>query len=348
MLFKSKIALPLAAVAFDLLGTAEAFPRNFVAEPRASSSPKVGYVNVSATTLWTNSKKPRPVDAPALASPAHIQKWLDDMTNDQFLDLTNSDRTQTQALYGAPVDILEEQDGWYSIAVPGQPTPKESLGYPGWVPANQVATEDIVYGLLQETLPFALVKNGPTVPLYKDPLLKDKMMDITFDTRLPALIEDGKFVQVAVPGGIAYLSAEDTAVYKSESDIPYPTAEDLINTGKIFLGRPYLWGGTSGYAFDCSGFTHTIYHAHGITLPRDAAPQAYWTGHGTPVNQTDLAAGDLIFYASNLTDPESIYHVAMYAGDGQMMEAYGNPIPIRLTPVRFGSDYWGAERFLKN
>ncbi len=46
--------------------------------------------------------------------------------------------------------------------------------------------------------------------------------------------------------------------YRSQNDIPTPAADDLINTGKMFLGLPYIWAGTSGFGFDCSGFTHTI------------------------------------------------------------------------------------------
>jgi cell wall-associated NlpC family hydrolase len=119
-----------------------------------------------------------------------------------------------------------------------------------------------------------------------------------------------------------------------------------VKAAKLFLNRPYLWGGTSGFAFDCSGFTHTLYDAHGITICRDADAQADYTGHGTNVTQSDLQPGDLIFYASNLTNPGTIYHVAMFAGDGKMIEAYGAGVPVRITPVRFNEDYWGAERFL--
>ena len=310
------------------------------------SSNQVAFVNVSVSTLWTNPSKPRPVDQPALESPVDIQKWLDSMTVDEFRDLTSSSRTQTQALYGTKVYITGRNDTWCQLVVTGQPSPSNDLGYPGWVPCSQVTTDAGKYGHLQETRPFALVKKGPTVGLYRDASLKHKIMDVSFDTRLPEVGRTGKAIRVAVPGGSAYLSSDDAKVYKKASDIPYPTGEDLVETGKIFLGRPYLWGGTSGYAFDCSGFTHTIYDSHGITIGRDAGPQAYFTGHGKPVEREDLQAGDLIFYASNLTDATSIYHVAMFAGDGNMLEAYAAGTPTRLTPVRFNDDYWGAERFL--
>ena len=86
----------------------------------------------------------------------------------------------------------------------------------------------------------------------------------------------------------------DGTVYRSQTDIPKPTADDLINTGKMFLGLPYIWAGTSGFGFDCSGFTHTIYKSHGITIPRDSGPQSR---AGVAVDKENLQKGDLIFFA---------------------------------------------------
>jgi cell wall-associated NlpC family hydrolase len=306
---------------------------------------EVGFISVSVATVWTDSSKPRPVDAPALTNPADIEGWLSSMSLDQYLDLTDSDRTQTQALYGTRVSILSQQGGWYEVAVDGQPTPKNTLGYPGWVPAAQVSL-DSTYGKL-ENKPFAAVDKVATTPLYRDALLTEPYIDISYDTRLPVIGHLGETIQVAVPGGgSAFISTRNATIYDSVSSIPYPTGKDLVNAGKLFLDRPYLWGGASGFAFDCSGFTHTLYDARGITIARDSDAQADFTGHGTNVSRSDLQAGDLIFYASNLTDPSSIYHVAMYAGNGEMLEAYGAGVPVRLTAVRFNDDYWGAERFL--
>lgn len=343
MLIDLSLATKATAVVFAFSGTGLALPSNI---KHVRSSHKIGYVNVTAATLWTDSNKPRPVDAPALASPVELQKWLDTMTVAQSRDLTTNSRTQSQAVYGAPVYITDSKDGWYQVAVPSQPSPDNDLGYPGWVPSNQIATNDEIYHILQDNRPFVLANKAPRPGLYKDPFLKHKIMDMSYNTRLPLLVELGKAIQVAVPGGVAYVSSDTASIYKSNSDIPYPAGKDLVDAGKMFIGRPYLWGGTSGYAFDCSGFTHTLYAAHGITIARDAGPQAYYTGHGVSVDRANLEAGDLIFYASNLTDPKSIYHVAMYAGDGQMIESYASGVPLRLTDARFNEDYWGAERYL--
>ena len=306
----------------------------------------VGYISVSVATVWTSPDKPRPVDAPALGNPADIEGWLGAMTLDEFLDLTDSSRTQTQALYGTKVSILSKQDDWYEVAVHGQPSPKNSKGYPGWVPAVQVAFDDS-YGELQSKKPFAAIDKARTTLLCKDGALTNACIDITYATRLPVIAENDKSIHVAVPGGKAYISPEDATVYNSASEIPYPTGKDLLESGKLFIGDHYLWGGTSGYAFDCSGLTHTLYHAHGITIGRDADAQADFEGHGDPVERDDLQVGDLIYYASNLSDPSTIHHVAMYAGDGQMLEAHGARVPTQIAPVRFDEEYWGAQRFLK-
>ena len=339
-----------AFVAFTTLHSANGIPTRSPLNQRDDSY-EVGYINVSVSTLWTNSGKPRAVDAPAISSPVEIQQWLDAMTEDEFRDLTDSSRTQTQSLYGSRVYILDKtsEDGWYQIALPDQPTPKEELGYPAWVPSSQVFIEKgHRYGALQEHRPFAQVTGGQTVALYKDSKLSKKVLDISFDTRLPVVSRHGKAVRVAVPGSSdAYLSASDVTIYGEREDIPKPTGSDLVETGKGFIGRPYLWGGASGWAVDCSGFTHTVYDSHGITIPRDSGPQAYMEGYGqTPVEKADLVAGDLIFYASNLTNPKSIYHVAMYAGEGNMLESYKAGVPVRLTTARFDDNYWGAVRII--
>lgn len=307
---------------------------------------QIGYISVSVATLWTNPHKPRPVDQPALTNPVNIKKWLHDMTDEQSLDLTDSSRTQAQALYGNQIYVLQSKDGWYEIAVPGQPTPKNKLGYPGWVPACQISF-DTTFGELQTSLPFAQVDKAPWTSIYRDVDMTDEYMEISYDTKLPAMNQFGTSIQVAVPGGgSAYVSAANATVYNSRKSIPYPTGENLVTAGSMFLGRPYLWGGQSGWAYDCSGFTHTIYDAHGITIGRDASAQAAFTGHGVHVSKDELRPGDIIFYASNLSDPDTIYHDAMYAGKRMMMEAYGSGVPTRLTKVRFNEDYWGAERFL--
>ncbi|WP_198157921.1 C40 family peptidase, partial [Mycobacterium celatum] len=61
-------------------------------------------------------------------------------------------------------------------------------------------------------------------------------------------------------------------------------------------------GGRAGFGFDCSGFTSTIYQVYGVTLPRDAGPQAA-DSRGRAIDKSALQPGDLLFYSHGGRDP---------------------------------------------
>ncbi|MFI6168530.1 NlpC/P60 family protein [Nocardia sp. NPDC051052] len=311
------------------------------------SEPPSAYVDVAAATVWTTPQSPRPVDRPALTNPVDINRWIAEMTLAEQEALTSDNLTQTQALYGDRVYVLRQQGDWSEVVVPGQPTPKNALGYPGWIPSVQLTTS-LEFAELKAVAPFALADHDSTTWLYSDPELSHRDLEISANTRLPVLNRTGAAIMVGTPrGGPKWLDAATVDVYRKPTDIPYPTAADLVRFASVFVDRPYLWGGRAGFGVDCSGFTSTIYQVHGITLPRDAGPQAT-DGHGSAVDRNELQPGDLLFYAHDTQDPESIYHVAMYVGDDRMIEAFDSATPVRITPARFGPDYWGAQRYLRS
>lgn len=339
----------VAITATVLLGVAPAAG----ARTGTSAGQTTAFVDVAVATVWTSPDKPRKnIDAPALANPVNMAQWLANMNTQQRRHLTTRNATQTQALYGRPVDILAQQGGWDEVAVPGQPTPKNPLGYPGWVPASQLV-QSPAYAAEQQRLPFAQVNAAPRAWLYDDAQRTQPFMQVSFNTRLPVLRQDPAThaIEVATPAeGPKWLSTADVTVYRSVSAIPYPTGADLVRTAEKFLGVDYLWAGRSGWMFDCSGLTGTIYEAYGITIPRDADAQALDGGATRVATQNDqttanLQAGDILFYATD-NGTGSIFHDAMYIGNGQMIEAYGAGVPVRATAVRFGTDYWGAVRYL--
>src|SRR5438270_8049930 len=64
---------------------------------------------------------------------------------------------------------------------------------------------------------------------------------------------------VATPnGGTAAIARSSVAPCKSLSAIPRPAGAQIVSTAKTFLGLPYLWGGTSGFGFDSSGFVDGV------------------------------------------------------------------------------------------
>lgn len=94
--------------------------------------------------------------------------------------------------------------------------------------------------------------------------------------------------------------------------------EAAVAAARTQLGTPYVWGGTQPGGFDCSGLTQWAYRQAGVEIPRTAEEQAV----GRAVSAEELQPGDLAVWDG---------HVAMYAGDGQMIEA-GDP--VQTNPVR--------------
>lgn len=311
----------------------------------AEGTDQVAYVDVAVSTLWTKPGIARPIDAPAVGNPVDLRRWTASMTLSQRLDLVG--KLETQALYGTPVTVLGRSGDWVHVAVHGQPTPRNELGYPGWVPATQLTTSPSFAALADR--PFAMV-TARTAWLYADARRSRPLMELSADTRLPELAHAGDSVLVATPDhGDRWLSADDVAVYGSPDQIPAPTGDDLVRTAEMFVGLHYLWAGTSAFGFDCSGFTHTVYDLHGITIPRDAAPQSQF---GVPVTKDELRKGDLIFYAHN-HGQGSVHHVGMYIGDGYEIDAPINTAttesPLEIVKVdehRYADEYAGARRIL--
>ena len=94
---------------------------------------------------------------------------------------------------------------------------------------------------------------------------------------------------------------------------------------------PYVWGGESYNGVDCSGLVMLSYRQVGVSLYHSSRVQY---GQGTKVPLSQMQPGDLIFWSKNGTQP-GIYHVAMYVGDGQMIEAPNFNMVVRITPVRY-------------
>jgi cell wall-associated NlpC family hydrolase len=96
------------------------------------------------------------------------------------------------------------------------------------------------------------------------------------------------------------------------------------------LGEPYVWGGAGPDSWDCSGLVMGAWAAAGVTLPHYSVSQYYAT---TPISYSALRPGDIIFYASNPSDPNTIFHEAMYIGNGQEIQAPHTGDVVKISGV---------------
>jgi cell wall-associated NlpC family hydrolase len=115
--------------------------------------------------------------------------------------------------------------------------------------------------------------------------------------------------------------------------------EYVINRGLAVRGTPYSWGGGNAagasrgidsgagtVGFDCSGLMLYMFAGVGIKLDHYSGSQ-YNAGRKVPSSQ--MRRGDMIFYGPNASQ-----HVAMYLGDGQMLEAPYTGSTVKVSPVR--------------
>lgn len=83
----------------------------------------------------------------------------------------------------------------------------------------------------------------------------------------------------------------------------------------------YLWGGSLGPDFDCSGLLQTAYAAAGVWIPRDAYQQERFCQPVAvrPGHYALLRPGDLIFFGR----PQRCSHVGLYLGQGRYLHSSG-------------------------
>jgi len=92
-------------------------------------------------------------------------------------------------------------------------------------------------------------------------------------------------------------------------------ARAAILFARAQLGEPYVWGAAGPDSWDCSGLTMMAWQQGGISLPHYSAAQYQQTKH---ISAGQLQPGDLVFWG---TSPNTIHHVALYIGNGQIIQA---------------------------
>jgi cell wall-associated NlpC family hydrolase len=224
---------------------------------------------------------------------------------------TDNANVVSQAIYGSNVTVLEEKDGWAHI--------RTADDYTGWTSLSDLRTGE----------PYATQGHVGAVKnlfahIYREPdvTAHAPLITVPFETRLE-VVEDPKantrWLRVRLPDSRpGWVQSGDLSFDAKPLSIP-----EMIALSKRFLGLPYTWGGTSTFGYDCSGFMQMLNRQRGINVPRDAQPQADWSGV-VPVTRKDLQPGDLLYFGSS---DKHITHTGMYIGDGKFINATTHQTP---------------------
>jgi len=226
----------------------------------------------------------------------------------------------SQAIYGSNVGILEQQTGWAHI--------RTFDDYTGWVPlaALKLGPAYAANGRVAEV-------QSLSAHIYRESSVTRHapLLTVPFETRLEVASEHGNWFELRLPDGRGgWIQAGDVAF-----DVKPLDTAGMLALSKKFLGLPYTWGGTSSFGYDCSGFMQMLERRRSVMMPRDAQPQADWSGV-EPVERADLEPGDLLYFGSS---PKHITHTGMYLGDGKFIDATTHITPmVRIDDLN--DAYW--------
>jgi cell wall-associated NlpC family hydrolase len=214
----------------------------------------------------------------------------------------------TQAMMGTAVKLLKKRGGWYYVQLPDD--------YLGWIEANamKITTAEGVDAWKSAlkvivTNYFALVRAQPTAAAVP-------VSDAVTGVLLKLLARKGGWLEVEIPDGRrGYIEAANVEEFETWKRTRKLTPENVEKTAKMFIGVPYLWGGTSPKGMDCSGFAKITFRLNGLELNRDADQQARMGEAIDPGQEFEnLKKGDLLFFGRKATmdKPERITHVGIY------------------------------------
>lgn len=235
--------------------------------------------------------------------------------------LPGHDKEQTsQAVLGTPVEVLAEQQGWYKVRTPDN--------YTGFVKGNTISimSEEESSGWPQAERVVCRKWMARLYDNYGQPAGYAPYGAILL--RLSSA--EREKIRVAISGSNDRYWIEKADVWSSTDEwleaVSSSGVEEVLGTAFTMLGAPYLWGGTSTLAPDCSGFTQIAFRAAGMLLPRDTSMQIKC---GTEVATLEEALpGDLIFYGNK----GQVNHVAIYLGDYRIIHSSGHVRVCRMRP----------------
>ncbi len=253
---------------------------------------------------------------------------------DMFSAPDESADVVSQATLGANVAILEARNvaggtGWFRIETPDT--------YQGWIEGKSlrpIAEGERHYAA--EGPVFEVSGLFAYIYAESDVAKRKPVMTATIGARLAAGTCGDRWCEIVLPSGMkGWIQKGDGGVRDAAAPVKKLTPDETVALAKRFLGLPYLWGGTTPFGLDCSGFVQLLYRLSGIGIQRDADLQMNRSGLAA------VAAGaeeprDLVFFGPAA---DRITHVGMMVGRTEFINATTHDRPV-VQISDLGDPYW--------
>jgi cell wall-associated NlpC family hydrolase len=264
------------------------------------------------------------------------------------------DLQETQLLYNECLLYKDKKEDWCYVEAVEQKKATSQVdwqGYPGWIQKTSATFID------RWPVFNAVIKQEQTVIL-KDPSEKaDSLFTASIGTRLTVEDEGNNdyYKTILVDRQQGWIKKDDVNTPSTIMDTGR-LRKHIIETAKLFLGTPYLWGGRSASVpqgagqgakcketsnlqpiatgVDCSSLTNLAYRVNWLDIPRDAHDQ--WSA-STRITYKTLEPADLIFVSAEEVH-DKITHVMMYHSGEEFIEALetGSVVFINNFKNKFG------------
>ena len=237
----------------------------------------------------------------------------------------------SQAIMGTPLRLIEKDGQWWKVESPD--------GYISYIIDNSIVERSDEAMAAWRSAPRLVVTTRGEVKAYDTD-------GVPVTDLVNASILEGEFngtnpVAVTLPDGrSARIDTTCVAPADNWSRRVFDPVR-LIAIGESMMGTPYLWGGMSCKALDCSGYVRVCYMDNGVILRRDASQQAATGVRIEPDQWRSCRRGDLLFFGNAKTG--RVTHVAIYDHDGEYLHSSGR---VRRNSLDPGSPLYIPSSFL--
>lgn len=232
----------------------------------------------------------------------------------------------SQAILGTPVIVLKNVDSWILVQTPDK--------YISWTEESSVRlmTED-EFNNWRSAEKVIYLQNAGWI--YSSPQESAVVGDIVSGCILRKIEKSGDYTKIEFPDGReGFLRNNEIMNFESWKEKSNISGDDICAVASKFIGSPYMWGGSSAKAVDCSGFVQSVFFMNGLILSRDASLQAR---HGKSIDISNgfdqLMKGDLLFFGWKKDSVAHVVHVAIYNGDQEYMHSSGRVTINSLDPA---------------
>ena len=248
----------------------------------------------------------------------------DDALNDSIFGIINvsvsplreeprhSSQMVDQAIMGSTINLLKKQDDWYLV--------QTDYDYIGWMNKTSISVTD-TNGIENWENKINYRVSSLYASVFSIPYeTSQPVSDIILNNMMIGKRKSNDWIAVTLPDGRSGFVKERKLELINPNQLKYLDTEKILLEAYKMTGVPYLWGGNSSKANDCSGFTQTVFKTIEVQLPRDARQQALLGNEVLPEKDwKNILPGDLLFFGKD----KKVTHVGISTGGKEFIHQGG-------------------------